>query len=121
MSANVGYMQLSETSLYFCYKICDTTMMLFYVIMLPISQEQSVSRTVIQLPEQFSVSTSTSSSGEIGQRDKAILYTVASGVQGQIPPLMVHLTQEPFCGLLMSNIFNHNSALIFRKKSFLCF
>lgn len=120
MSANVGYMQLSETSLYFCYKICESTMMLFYMIMLPTSQGQSVSKAVIQLPEQFSISNSTISSGEIGQRDKTILYTVASRVQGQIPLLMLHFTQEPFCGLLMSNIFNRNSVFVVRRKSFFC-
>lgn len=94
-------------------------MMLFGVIMLPTSQGQSVSRLVIQLPEQFSVCTSTILSGEIGQGDKAIPYTVASRVYGQIPTVKSHLTQEPFCGLLMNNIFNHNSLLIVRKKSFL--
>lgn len=73
--------------------------------MRPISQGQALSGAVTQLPEQFLVSTSTITSGEIGQGDKAIIYTVASGVQGQIPPLMAHLTQESFCGLLMSNNF----------------
>lgn len=53
MSDNIYYMQLNEINLYFCYNICDVTMMHFYVIMLPISQGQSVSRALIQLPEQF--------------------------------------------------------------------
>lgn len=67
--------------------------MLFRVIMLSISQGQSVSRPVVQPPEQFSVSTSTILSGEIGQGDKAIPYKVASRVHGQIPT--VNATFDP--------------------------
>lgn len=35
------------------------------------------------------------------------------------PQFVLHLTQEPFWGLLIKNIFNHNSLLIVRKESFL--
>lgn len=84
MSDNIYYMQLNEINLYFCYNICDVTMMHFYVIMLPISQGQSVSRAVIQLPEQFSVSTSTILLGKIRQEDKATQRGVAASVCSQI-------------------------------------
>lgn len=49
MSDNIYDMQLNEINLYFCYNIRDVTMMHFYVIMLSISQGQSVSRALIQL------------------------------------------------------------------------
>lgn len=43
MSDNTYYVQFNETSLYFCYKICDGTMKLFHVTVLLTSQGQSVS------------------------------------------------------------------------------
>ena len=93
MSDNIYDMQLNETNLYFHYNICDVTMMIFCVIMLPISQGQSVSRAVVQLPEQFAVSTSTVLPGEIGQGDKAIPHRAASRVCSQIPT--VNATFDP--------------------------
>ena len=84
MSDKIYYMQLNEINLCFCYNICDVTMMHFYVIMLPVSQGQPVSRAVIQLPEQFSFSTSTILLGKIRQEDKATHCWVASSVCSQI-------------------------------------
>lgn len=82
MSDNIYYMQLNEINLYFCCNMCDVTMMHFCVIMLPVSQEESVSRA--QLPEQFSVSTSTTLLGKTRQKDKATQRGVASSICSQI-------------------------------------
>ena len=86
-------MQLNETNPNLSYNLCNGTTMLLCVIMLPMSQAQSLLRAVFQLPKQFSVFTSTILSEEIRQGDKTIPYAVTSRVQSQIPT--VRATFDP--------------------------
>lgn len=83
MSDNIYYMQLNEINLYFCYNICDVTMMHSWLCF-PFLQDMSVSLSEsIQLPEQFQFPPAQSYWERLGRKIR-LQRGVASSVCSQI-------------------------------------